>query len=241
MSKSMAIWRHEFRNYWYSPIAYIVITVFLVIMSWLFFKSFFIQQNADMSGFFGILPWAFLFLLPAVTMRQWAEERKSGTIELLMTMPISEREAVIGKFLASLSLLVVILLLTLPLTLSVAAISQNGLDGGQVAASYLGALLIGAAYLAIGGWASSFTENQIVAWILGMAFIFVLVIIGEGIVTFFLPGGFLVLLFDYLGLNQHYVSLARGVIDTRDLVYYFSVIFLFLYLTVRALESRKWS
>jgi ABC-2 type transport system permease protein len=133
-----------------------------------------------------------------------------------------------------------VLALSLPLAITVAALSQNGLDPGQVAVSYLGALLLGMAYLAIGGWVSSLTSNQIVAFILSFFFIGALILVGEAMVTFF-SSGFFVPVLEYLGLNRHYVSMARGVIDTRDLLYYFSVIFLFLYLTTRAVESRKWS
>jgi len=240
MSRVAAIWRKEFRTFWFSPIAYIVITVFLVMMTWLFFRGFFILNNADLRSFFGLLPWAFLFLAPALTMRQWAEERKTGTIELLMTLPAREWEVVLGKYLAALSFLAIILVLTAPVAVTVSVLSQRGADWGVVLASYLGALLLGAAYLALGGWVSSFTENQIIAFVLGLALIFVAVIIGEGIVTMFV-GGWLAQLLSYLGLAQHFDSMSRGVIDTRHLIYYFSVVFFFLYLTVRTVESRKWS
>jgi ABC-2 type transport system permease protein len=240
MSKVGALWRKELKAYWFSPVAYIIIVVFLVLSTWLFFQFFFIQGNADMGQLFTLMPWMFLFIMPALTMRQWAEENSSGTIELLMTKPVREWEAVVGKFLAAFSLLLAILLLTLPLTLVVAALSQNGLDMGVVFSSYLGALLLGAAYLAIGAWVSSLTQNQIVAFVLSIALICILLIIGEQFVTFRAPAAIVPAL-EYLGLNRHYVSLARGVIDTRDLLYYISVIFLFLYLTTRAVESRKWS
>ncbi|MDQ3023084.1 MAG: ABC transporter permease subunit [bacterium] len=240
MSKVAAVWRREFKAFWFSPVAYIVIVVFLVVMSWVFFQYFFVQNDADMGQFFGLLPWAFLLILPALTMRQWAEERSSGTVELLMTKPVREWEAVFGKFLAGTCLLIAILLFTLPMTITVALLSQNGLDAGAVTASYLGALLLGMTYLAIGGWISALTNNQIVAFIISIGVIFLLIIIGEGFVTLRAPG-FLVPVLEYLGLNKHYVSIARGVVDTRDLLYYFSMIFLFLYLTTRAVESRKWS
>jgi len=240
MNRVAAIWRKEFRTFWYSPIAYIVITVFLVLMSWLFFKGFFVMNNADMRSYFQLLPWAFLFLMPALTMRQWAEERKSGTIETLMTKPVSELQVVLGKYLATASFLLIILLLTLPVTFTVIGLSQSKADWSVLVTSYLGALLLGLAYIALGGWVSSFTSNQIVAFILGVALIFILVVVGEGIVTYFVPG-WLAPPLAYLGLAQHFQSMQRGVIDTRDLLYYASVIFLFLYLTVRTVESRKWS
>lgn len=240
MTKVGAIWRKEFRSYWFSPIAYIVITVFLVLMNWFFFRTFYLVGNADVRGYFGMLPWAFLFLMPALTMRQWAEELRSGTIETLMTKPVTDWEVVLGKYLAGVSFLVIVLVLTVTTPLTVSAISTNGLDWGVLLTSYLGTLLLGAAYLAIGGWAGSFTSNQIVAFIVGVALIFVGIMIGERIVTMFVPN-FLVTVLEYLGLQQHYSSISRGVIDTRDIIYYVSVVFLFLYLTVRAVESRKWS
>jgi ABC-2 type transport system permease protein len=239
MNKVGAVWRKEFRGFWYSPVAYIVITVFLTISTWLFFQGFFLGGNADLSPFFMLMPWSFLFLMPALTMRQWAEERKTGTIESLMTLPVREWDVVLGKFLAVVSFLAIVLLLTIPLTISVAGVSQNGLDFGVVPSIYLGTLLLGSAYLAIGGWVSSFTDNQIVAFILAMAVIFMLIVVGLPLVTMF--GGPLASLLEYLGLAGHYESIGRGEIDTRDLIYYASVIFLFLYLTVRSVESRKWS
>ncbi|MCC7477313.1 ABC transporter permease subunit [bacterium] len=243
MSKIAAVWRREFRQFWLSPVAYIVICVFLVISTWLFMKGFFIVNDASMDQLFGLIPWFFLFLLPALTMRQWAEEQASGTIELLMTQPVSEREVVWGKYLSTVTLLAVILILTVPLTLTVSALSQNGLDGGVVFANYLGAFLLGSAFLAIGGWISSFTRNQIIAFILSIAVIFGLIIVGESMVTIFIGKGasWLVPALEYIGLRQHYGSMQRGVIDTRDLFYYVSVIWLFLYLTTRAVESRRWS
>jgi len=240
MTRVAAIWRKEFRSYWFSPIAYIVITVFLVLMNWFFFRTFYLIGNADVRGYFGMLPWAFLFLIPALTMRQWAEELRSGTVEMLMTKPVTDWEVVVGKYLAGLSFLIIVLILTVSTPLTVSAISTNGLDWGVLLTSYLGTLLLGAAYLAIGGWAGSFTSNQIVAFIIGVALIFVGIMLGERIVTMFVPN-FLVTVLEYLGLQQHYSSISRGVIDTRDIVYYLSMIFLFLYLTVRAVESRKWS
>jgi ABC-2 type transport system permease protein len=238
-----AVWRREFGQFWSSPVAYIVISVFLVVSTWLFFTPFFLVGNASMDSFFGFIPWYFLFLLPALTMRQWAEEQSSGTIELLLTLPVNERDVVLGKYLAAVSLLGVILLLTVPLTLTVAALSQNGLDPGVVFANYLGAFLLGSCYLAIGGWVSSLANNQIISFILTLAIIFVLIIIGEGMVTIFIPTAIssIVPVLEYLGLRQHFMSMQRGVVDSRDLIYYGSVIFLFLYLTSRAVAGRRWS
>ncbi|MCH7471633.1 ABC transporter permease subunit [bacterium] len=238
MSRIAAICRKEFRSFWYSPIAYIVLIVFLVVMTWLFFLGFYLRNNATLVGLFGFLPAVFIFVIPALTMHQWAEERKSGTLETLMTKPVREWEVVLGKYLASAGLIAILLLLTLPLAFTVAKLSQNGLDWGVALSSYAGAFLLGLAYLAIGSWASSLTTNQIVAFILGVAIIFAGWIVGQ---LGQIAPSFLVLLFNYLGLGNHFGSISRGVIDSRDLIYYASVVFLFLFLTVRSVESRKWS
>ncbi len=241
MGKIGTIFRKEFRQYFDSPIAYIFITVFLVINSWLFFRTFFLVNQASIRPLFVLIPWIFLFFVPAITMRLWAEEKKSGTMEVLMTFPLRDWEVVLGKYFASLAFLVIALLLTftLPVTTWLAADQGVSLDVGPVVTSYLGAILLGGAFLAIGIWVSSLTENQIVAFIISVAVSFILMIAGERIVTMYLPQA-LVGFVEYLGLNAHFNSIARGVIDTRDLIYYFSMIAFFLYLTVRSVESRKW-
>jgi ABC-2 type transport system permease protein len=170
-------------------------------------------------------------------MRTWAEEKKMKTLELLLTWPVSDVEVVVGKFLASLSLLVIVLLLSLTIPISIALIGHP--DAGQIIGQYIGSMLMGAAYLAIGLWVSSLTENQIVAFILGVVFTFILFIIGHPFVTMLLPSA-LVPLFTYIGLNSHFESIGRGVIDSRDIIYYLSVIGFFLFLNVCSISSRKW-
>lgn len=241
MTNITAIFKKEFRSYFNSPIAYIFITFFLGISSWLFFRGFFIQNQAEMRSFFGLMPWIFLFFIPAVTMKLWAEEKKIGTVEILMTLPIRDAEVVLGKFLASFALLAVTVLLSLVLTFSVIYLGDP--DGGTLIAGYIGLLLMGAAYLAIGLFASTLTENQIVAFILGISTCFVLLIIGEDFVLFNTPNwlpNWLFPIFSYLGLGAHYSSILRGVLDSRDIIYYLSVIGFFLYLSTLAVESRKW-
>lgn len=232
-----ALFKREFKAYFVSPIAYVFISIFLILTNWLFFRSFFIMGQASMRGYFGIMPWIFLFLVPAVSMRMWAEERKMGTIELLLTMPITDFQAVLGKFLASFAFICVTILLTLPLPLSIAFLGD--LDFGPVWGGYLGAFLMGGAYLSIGLFISSLTENQIVAFILSVAVTFFMFSLGEPFVLFALPD-FLIPLFTYLGLGAHFESISRGVIDSRDLLYYGSLIALFLFLNVRTIEARKW-
>lgn len=240
MNKISIVWGREFRSFWSSPIAYIIIIAFLALTNFLYFRTLFLEGQASLRGFFELLPWTFLLILPALTMGQWAEERKTGTIEPLLVLPVTEWQVVLGKYFASVSLLVSILVLTLPLVLTVKTISQNGIDVGQVSMSYFGALLLGASYLAIGSWVSSFSDNQIVAFILTLAAIALLLFVGLPFVTYFVQGSASVF-FQNLGLIPHYSSLGRGVLDVRDVLYFGSVIYLFSFLTTRTVESRKWS
>jgi len=237
MKTILTIFWKEFRGYFNSPIAYIFIISFLVFTNWLFFKGFFLMNQASLRSFFSILPWVFLFLAPAVTMRSWAEEKKLGTIELLMTLPVKDYEVVLGKFLASFIFLIVTLLCSLPLPLTVMAVGNP--DVGPIWGGYLGAFFMGGAYLAIGCFASSLTENQIVAFIIAIFLSFALLIIGENLVIMNLPAA-LVPVFTFLGLGAHFESIGRGVIDSRDIIYYISIIGFFLFLNGLSVESRKW-
>jgi ABC-2 type transport system permease protein len=236
MSTTIAIFKREFKGYFASPIAYIYLTAFIVLINWLYMRGFFLINQASLRSLFSILPWIFLLFVPAVTMRLWAEERKLGTLEILMTLPVKDVEVVMGKFLASYAFLSLSILLTLPIPFTLSILGNP--DGGQIIGGYLGAILLGGAYLAIGLFASSLTENQIIAFIVGILLCFVLFIIGEQLVLFALPS-FLVPIFEYLGLGNHFNSIGRGVLDSRDLIYYISIIGFFLYLNVRAIESKR--
>jgi len=237
MKATGIIFWKEFKGYFNSPVAYIFIISFLVFSNWIFFKGFFIMNQASLRSFFGLLPWVFLFLAPAVTMRSWAEEKKLGTMELLMTLPVKDYEVVIGKFLAGFVFLMVTLICTFPLPLTVMLLGNP--DIGPIWGGYLGAFFMGGAYLAVGLFASSLTENQIVAFIVGIFLSFALLIVGENLVLINLPGA-LVPAFAYLGLGAHFESIGRGVIDSRDLVYYSTMIGFFLFLNGLSVESRKW-
>jgi ABC-2 type transport system permease protein len=237
MHNVYAIFKKEFKSYFNSPIAYIFITAFLVFSGWLFFRGFFLIGQATMRPFFSILPWEFLFFVPAVTMRLWAEEKKLGTMELLMTLPLTDTEIVTGKFLASFLFLTIAVLLTFTFPLTLIYLGQP--DMGPIFGGYVGSLLMGAAYLSIGLFISSLTENQIVAFILSVFACFALFIIGEPIVLTALPT-WMAGIFTFLGLGSHFQSIGRGVIDSRDVIYYFSVIIFFLFLNTRFIESRKW-
>ncbi len=238
MTTVWTIGKKEFRSYFQSPIAYIFITVFLVLTHWIFFRGFFLIGQATMRDYFGLVPLVLLLFVPAVTMRLWAEEKKLGTLELLLTFPVRDWEVVVGKYLASFAFLAVVLALTLPLAITITALGNP--DNGALVGGYLGSLLLGGAYLAIGIWASGLTQNQIVAFIIALALCFMLYIIGDPIVLSSVPR-VLVPFFANLSMGYHFDSIGRGVLDSRDLLYYLSVIGFFLFMNIRLVESRKWS
>ncbi len=239
--RASSVWtiaRKEFRSYFQSPIAYIFITVFLVLTHFFFFRGFFVVGQATLREFFALIPLVFLLFVPAVTMRLWAEERKLGTTELLLTFPVKDWEVVVGKFLASLGFLAAALLCTLPLAITVIALGDP--DNGAVVGGYLGSLLLGGTYLALGLWLSALTSNQIIAFILTAAACFFLFIIGEPVVLASIPDALATFVAN-LSVGYHFDSIGRGVLDSRDLLYYLSMIAFFLFLNVRTIESRKWS
>jgi ABC-2 type transport system permease protein len=237
MDNILAIFKKEFKSYFISPIAYVFITVYLAVSNFLFFQSFFLINQADMRGYFQLLPWIFLFFVPAITMRSWSEEKKVRTLELLLTWPVSDIQVVAGKFLAAFGFLLVVILFSLTIPITIIFIGKP--DIGPMVGGYVGALLMGGAYIAIGMWVSSYTENQIIAFILGVVATFALFIIGNPFFTMAAPQ-MLIPVLSYLGLANHFDSIERGVIDSRDIIYYCSVIGFFLFLNVQSLASRKW-
>lgn len=237
MKTILTIAKKEFRAYFLSPIAYVYLITFLVVTCWLFFRTFFLVGQADMRSFFTLMPWIYLFFIPAVSMGKWSEERKLGTMELLLTLPVTDVQVVLGKFFAALALLVIALAFTFTIPVSVAVLGD--VDVGPIIGGYLGLIFMGAAYLSIGLFISALTENQIIAFILGVVACFALLIVGEPIVTISMPD-FLVGVFQYLGLGTHFNSIGRGVLDSRDIIYYLSVIGFFLWLNLKAVEARSW-
>lgn len=235
MGNTLTIFKRELGAYFNAPVAYIVVTVFLLAVGYLFFSQVFIMQEATMRDLFGITPLIFIFFAPAITMRLLAEEKRSGTIELLITMPVRDWEVVLGKFLAGLSLIGVAVLLTLtyPITLSF----YGDLDWGTVAGGYLGLLLLGGAYVAIGIMASSLTENQVVAFIIAFAITFALYLFGKLLPL--LPAS-LAPIIEYISLDLHFSNISKGVIDSRDIIYYLSLIGTCLLLANVSLDSRRW-
>jgi ABC-type uncharacterized transport system involved in gliding motility auxiliary subunit len=224
------VFRRELRGTFLSPIAYIVIAVFLAVTGWLFFSPFFLNDRADLREFFSLLPLILSFVIPAITMRIFAEEYRGGTFEITRTLPVPVASIIAGKFLASLTLVAVMLLPTVSYAVSVSALGE--LDWGPVVGGYLGALLLGAAYTAIGLFASSLTKNQIVAYITGIALVLFFTIVDR--MLLFLPPN-LAGLFQYLAADFHFQNVARGVFDTRDLVYFLTLPALALYATLLVL------
>lgn len=240
MSNTITVAVKEFRTYIRTPIAFVFMTVFLVVMGWLFFwvgsRTFFQRGVLEMRGFFGNIPFVFLFFIPAISMRMWAEEKKLGTMEILLTLPLREWEVVLGKFLAGFTLLIATLFFTLPIPVMLGLVGRP--DFGPIWGGYLGVVFLGAAYLAIGLFASSLTENQIVAFILAVVLCFVLYIFGHLTLQGILPSSLESFVFK-MSLYSHYESIQRGVLDTRDIFYYLSIILFFLFLNVRVIQGRR--
>ena len=240
MSRIRTVALRELRAYFNSPIAYVFLMVFVGTALFTFFNvgGFFSRGRADLRGLFESIPLLMLLLVPALTMRLWAEEEKQGTLEVLLTLPAREHELVAGKFLASWLLLAAGLALTLGLPITVASLGD--LDVGPAVGGYLAALLLGAAYLAIGQFVSATTENQILSFIL--ALVLCLVFYGLGTQAF---SGFFsdrtAGVLRALGTGSRFQSVARGVIDLRDLTYYLSLTGFFLALSVGALRVKRWA
>jgi ABC-2 type transport system permease protein len=234
MKQVKYIYGKEFRAYFVSPIAYIVISIFLLVIGWFFFMTFFLNNQADLRNFFALLPITFSFVVPAITMKLFSEELNVGSYEILLTMPVTFWQVVLGKFLASLVFIAAMLIPTLAYPATVTYLGK--LDWGPVVGGYIGAVLLGAAFSAIGLFASSLTRNQIIAFITGMAICFSLTLVDK--MLFFLPQlllGFL----QYLGADFHFRNISRGIIDSRDILYFLTVTFVGLYGTHLVLQEKS--
>lgn len=242
----LSLLRKEIFDFLSSLIGYLVIAVFLVAVS-LFMWVFPIELNVLNSGYanldalFVLGPWVFLFLCPAITMRLFAEENRTGTIELLLTKPLSDWQIILSKFLAGWVLTLITLLPTLLFYYSVYQLgaTEGNIDTGGTWGSYIGLLFLAGAYVSIGIFASSLTNNQIVSFILAV-FLSFLLFIGLESASGIFNNSFLEGIFIHLGINAHYLSMSRGVIDTRDVLYFISLIGTFILLTKTRIESRKW-
>ena len=235
-ANTVTIAARELKSFFNSPVAYVILTLFLLISGWFFSSGLFLLGQADMRDLFSIIvPIMYLFFIPAISMRLISEEKRSGTMELLVTLPVRDVEIVLGKYLATLGLLAAALVLTFAYPLTLALLGDP--DGGALIGEYLGLFLMGGSYLAIGLFTSGLTQNQIVAFITGFMLILGLFMLDK--VLMFVPGPAASIL-EYLSVTYHFDNIARGVLDSRDLIYYLSLIVVFLFLAVRTLESRQW-
>jgi ABC-2 type transport system permease protein len=237
----------EINSFLNSLIGYIVIMVFLVTISlfiWVFPDTSFSILDAgyaNLDPLFIITPWVYMFLVPAVTMRLFSEEKKSGTIELLLTRPLTEMQVVVAKYLAGIVLVIISLVPTLVYYFSIGVLSvpAGNIDSGSIWGSYLGLLFLAAGFVSIGVFSSAVTDNQVVAFIIAV-FLCYFFYAGFESISGIIGSGSLANIIYLTGINAHYTSMSRGVVDTRDVVYFLSLISLFIMLTRTVIESRKW-
>ena len=242
MSGVMAVFKRELASYFATPIAYVFIVIFLVLAGvfTFFYGGFYETGQADLGGFFYWHPWLYLFLVPALSMRLWAEERKSGSIELLMTLPLDVWQAVAGKFLAAWAFTAISIALTFPIWITVNYLGDP--DNGVIVAAYLGSVLMAGGFLAVGACISAATKNQVIAFILSVVACFVLLAPGLGVVQQLLSGIAPQWLIDglaSLGFQAHFDYISKGVIDLRDLIYFALLIGGSLYANTIVLELKK--
>ncbi len=242
MQAMKAVMRRELLSYFATPVAYVFIVIFLMLSAAFTFYlgGFYERGQADLQPFFLFHPWLYLFLIPAISMRLWAEERKSGTLELLLTLPISLKDAILGKFLAAWLFAGLALALTFPIWITVNYLGDP--DNGVILAAYLGSFLMAGAYLAIGSSLSALTRNQVIAFILSVVACFGMMVTGlDMVLDFFrgwLPQG-LVDAIASLSFLTHFQSISRGVVELRDVVYFLLVIGLGLYANQLIIEAKK--
>ena len=242
MHATLVIFRRELASYFATPLAYVFIVIFLAMAGSLTFfaGNFFDRGQADLQPFFSFHPWLYLVLIPALSMRLWAEERKSGTIELFLTLPISVLEAVLGKFLAAWVFAGIALALTFPFWITVNVLGSP--DNGVILASYIGSFLMAGAFLSLGAALSALTKSQVIAFVLTAACCFLFTVSGSGVLLGFLSGWAPASLIDALSSFSflgHFNGILRGVIELADLVFFVSVIVLFLFANVLIVELKK--
>lgn len=243
MNASISIAKRELKSYFESPVAYVFLVVFLMLTGFLtfFVSGYYEVRQADLSRTFFIWhPWVYLLLVPAASMRLWAEERRSGTIELLLTMPVTMLQAIVGKFVAAWLFLLIALALTFPIICTTAYLGEP--DAGAIAGGYLGSALLAGTYLAVGMLASATTRNQVISFVLALVVCLLLLMAGWPPVTDIFANWapeWVVQCVASFSFMPHFDSLQRGVLDVRDLAYYISVIAFMLFATHLVLENRK--
>ncbi len=233
MKRVWTISKREFKNYFVSPVAYIVIGVFLIVVGWFFFSTFFIYNQASLRKLFDLFPYVLAFIIPAITMRLFAEEKSQGTIETLKTLPFNDTEIVLGKFLGAFLFSLVMLLPTVSYAIFVSLMGD--LDLGAVFGGYFGSILLIASFVAIGVFSSSITKNQVVSFIIATLISYFLVLLKTFMVV--IPES-LVTFFRVLSVNYHFDNFAKGIVDSRDIVYFLSLIIIFLIATLEVLREK---
>lgn len=242
MTNMWIIFKRELRAYFVTPVAYVFIVIFLLLTGMMTFYvgGFYERNQADLETFFRFHPWLYLFLIPAISMRLWSEERKSGTIELLMTLPISLAAAVLGKFLAAWCFTAIALLCTFPMWLTVNYLGEP--DNTVILAGYLGSLLMAGGFLAIGGCVSALTKNQVIAFVISLVLCFGFIMSGFAMVLDFFRGWAPQTIVDVISsfsFLTHFDSIKKGVIDFRDIVYFGTLIAFWLYANVLVVDIKK--
>jgi ABC-2 type transport system permease protein len=241
MRNMLIVARRELGSYFATPVAVVFIVIFLALQGVLTFNlgNFFDRDQADLAPFFGFIPWVFLLLVPAITMRLWAEERRQGTIELLLTLPITQSQAVVGKFLAAWAFCAIALLLTFPFVITVNILGRP--DNGVIASGYLGSLLVAGSFLSIGAALSAITKNQVIAFVAAVSVCFVFAVASYPLVTDFLQRGSPVLadIARHISVSDRFQSFTRGIVSVRDLVFFASFIGFWLFLNTVIIEHRK--
>ena len=241
MRNVLTIARRELGGYFATPVATVFIVIFLILQGTLTFNvgNFFERGQADLLPFFNFLPWVFLLLVPAITMRLWAEERRLGTIELLLTLPVTQWQAVLGKFLAAWAFCGIALLLTFPFVITVNLLGSP--DNGVIASGYLGGLLVAGAFLSVGAALSALTKNQVIAFVLAVAVCFVFAVAAYPIVTDYLATGapLLASIARRVGVIERFGDFVRGVITLPDVVYFATFIGFWLFVNAIVLDARK--
>mgnify|MGYP006428561811 FL=1 len=230
------IFKKELKSYSNTPMAYIFLVVFAIVTGYFFTNTFFLFNQSNMRALFNIVPLVYLFFIPAITMGLIAREKNIGTMEVISTLPIKDVEFVVGKFLSALSLIALGLAFTLIHFFTLMNVGTN-IDYGAVFTGYLGLLMLGAVYASVGTFASSVTDNQVIAFIISVFIVLVFFLMDK--MLHFMPVSIAGLI-QYISVDYHLSNISRGVIDSRNIIYFASLIGLFLFTTVRVLEIRKW-
>jgi ABC-2 type transport system permease protein len=244
MKNVWILFKRELRGYFATPVAYVFIVIFLLLIGWFTFDerlgSFYANEQADLQAFFNFHPWLYLFLIPALAMRLWAEERKTGTIELLMTLPVTMWQTVLGKFLAAWAFTAIALALTFPIWITVNYLGHP--DNGVILASYIGSLLMAGAYMAIGSAISALTKNQVIAFVLTLVICLAFILAGISDVLDTASGWAPEAVVDAIrsfSFLTHFSAITKGVIDARNFLFFGSLILLFLFANAVLVDLKK--